>query len=144
MALHISALCVGCTACAKACPVEAIAGERGSPHRIDPGRCIECGACGRVCPKGAVEDEAGRPIGKLPRAEWRKPSFDASRCISCGTCEAKCPTSSIAMGPADGDGSALLPLLAAPDSCVSCGWCSFYCPMSCIALAAPAGAEALR
>ena len=153
MSVSITASWVGCTACAKACPVSAIAGERKGLHRIDPLKCIECGACGRVCPSEAVLDAAGTPVRRLPKAAWPKPRFDLDRCIACGACETKCPARCIAMAadssaaPAAGLPAAVLandwkPRLEKPDACVSCGWCAFYCPMSCIVVAAPAAEEA--
>ncbi|HOW43887.1 MAG TPA: NADH-quinone oxidoreductase subunit NuoF [Candidatus Aminicenantes bacterium] len=47
--------CVGCTACARNCPANCIAGAAKKPHAIDPERCIKCGRCFRVCRFGAVE-----------------------------------------------------------------------------------------
>ncbi len=47
--------CVGCTACARQCPVQAISGERKSPHKIDPTLCIKCGNCKTACRFGAVQ-----------------------------------------------------------------------------------------
>jgi ferredoxin len=49
-----TAKCVGCTACARVCPANAIAGERKQPHVIDKAKCIKCGQCFEVCKFHAV------------------------------------------------------------------------------------------
>ncbi|PWJ87012.1 NAD(P)-dependent iron-only hydrogenase diaphorase component flavoprotein [Oceanotoga teriensis] len=46
--------CVGCTACARVCPVEAINGQIKKPHEIDQEKCIKCGACYATCRFGAI------------------------------------------------------------------------------------------
>ena len=47
--------CVGCTKCARNCPVNAISGEVKRPHKIDADKCIKCGKCRDNCNFSAVE-----------------------------------------------------------------------------------------
>lgn len=47
--------CVGCTKCARNCPVHAISGSVKAVHSIDPSVCIKCGKCAENCSFGAVE-----------------------------------------------------------------------------------------
>ena len=46
--------CVGCTACARNCPVNAITGERKLAHLINQDICIKCGACMEKCKFNAI------------------------------------------------------------------------------------------
>ncbi len=47
--------CVGCTACARNCPVNAISGEKKQVHFIHQEMCIKCGACYDRCKFNAIE-----------------------------------------------------------------------------------------
>jgi NADH:ubiquinone oxidoreductase subunit F (NADH-binding)/(2Fe-2S) ferredoxin/ferredoxin len=42
--------CKACGLCRKACPVEAISGEKKVPHVIDQSKCSKCGICIDECP----------------------------------------------------------------------------------------------
>jgi NADH:ubiquinone oxidoreductase subunit F (NADH-binding) len=46
--------CIGCTRCARNCPVSAISGKPKAAHLIDPSVCVRCGICAQVCPVNAI------------------------------------------------------------------------------------------
>ena len=48
------AKCIGCGACKRVCPQDAISGEKKMAHHIDNLKCIKCGACYEKCKFGAI------------------------------------------------------------------------------------------
>ncbi|WP_334292828.1 NADH-quinone oxidoreductase subunit NuoF [Anaeromicropila populeti] len=51
---EITDKCIGCTKCAKNCPVSCISGDVKKKHLIHQDRCIKCGACYSSCPVNAI------------------------------------------------------------------------------------------
>lgn len=46
--------CVGCGACKRICPSDAITGNKKEKHIIDQDKCIKCGECYRTCKFDAI------------------------------------------------------------------------------------------
>ena len=46
--------CTGCMACLKACPADAVTGEKKKVHEIHQDKCIKCGACHAACRFDAI------------------------------------------------------------------------------------------
>ncbi len=59
--------CTACGLCLKVCPVEAILGEKKTPHIIKQDKCIKCGICLESCPVkiGAISKLTGDSKSKL-------------------------------------------------------------------------------
>lgn len=131
----ITDACVGCTLCARHCPVKAISGEVRSKHKIDPGRCIRCGLCGKLCPKEAILDESGNKVARTDKKDWLHPAVNTAACVGCSLCVEACPKSCLEIGdPAFHGDIHTVAELKRPESCIGCGLCEKRCPIGAIAM----------
>ena len=53
---RITSKCIGCTACARVCPVDCISGKVKERHHIDTDKCTHCGQCVVACPVNAIDE----------------------------------------------------------------------------------------
>ena len=142
MPYHITQDCIGCTLCAKHCPVGAIAGAVKQVHAIDPVRCTQCGVCGMVCPRGAVEGPLpGLHSQKVPRDQWPKPHIDTGLCTACSMCVLACGFDCLSISlPQEKGDLEVFARLSQPEKCVGCGLCAKACGVGAITMEGGEGA----
>lgn len=71
-------LCIGCTKCIQACPVDAIAGAQKQMHTVIEALCTGCGLCLPPCPVDCIE--LARAEGVTEGLEgWHFPMAGAER-----------------------------------------------------------------
>jgi electron transport complex protein RnfB len=66
VALIDEAVCIGCTKCIQACPVDAIVGASKLMHTVIASWCTGCELCIPPCPVDCISLE---PVAALPQAE---------------------------------------------------------------------------
>ncbi len=71
----VAELCIGCTHCIRACPVDAIAGGPKRLHAIIPELCTGCALCLPPCPVDCIE--MIEPPAAF--ADWTRKDADAAR-----------------------------------------------------------------
>jgi electron transport complex protein RnfB len=69
--------CIGCTACIKVCPVDAIVGSSKLMHTILIDRCTGCELCVPACPVDCITMEPVK-VG-LATWKWRYPVFELKK-----------------------------------------------------------------
>jgi electron transport complex protein RnfB len=67
-------LCIGCTKCIQACPVDAIVGAHRRMHAVIPQLCTGCDLCIAPCPVDCIERV---PVTDDPH--WERPQAHAAR-----------------------------------------------------------------
>ncbi len=67
-------LCIGCTKCIQACPVDAIVGAQGRMHAVLAGECTGCELCIPPCPVDCIRMVVIEPAPRDPAAEsaWQQ------------------------------------------------------------------------
>jgi electron transport complex protein RnfB len=67
-------LCIGCTLCIQACPVDAILGAAKHMHTVIASECTGCELCIAPCPVDCIAME---PLGEsVGNWKWRYPVFE--------------------------------------------------------------------
>ena len=71
-------LCIGCTLCIQACPVDAIAGAAKQMHTVLPQLCTGCDLCVPPCPVDCIV-MVEVTTGRTGWDAWSQPEADAAR-----------------------------------------------------------------
>ncbi|HEY4542588.1 MAG TPA: electron transport complex subunit RsxB [Noviherbaspirillum sp.] len=71
-------LCIGCTLCIQACPVDAIVGAAKQMHTVVPDLCTGCDLCVAPCPVDCIAMVEVTP-GRTGWAAWTPEQADAAR-----------------------------------------------------------------
>jgi Na+-translocating ferredoxin:NAD+ oxidoreductase subunit B len=144
MAYKILETCIGCTACTKRCPTDAITGVRNALHIIDPELCIDCGACGVVCPVECIADDGGDLSKGFPRREWPKAIVIEDNCIGsgCELCINICPFDALSLQRSERTDDFFGVSTVDEKKCTGCRLCEQSCGWSAIYIDPPR--EALK
>jgi electron transport complex protein RnfB len=78
VALIDESLCIGCTLCIQACPVDAIVGAAKQMHTVLPQLCTGCDLCVAPCPVDCIAMVEATP-GRTGWDAWSQEQADAAR-----------------------------------------------------------------
>jgi ferredoxin len=129
--------CIGCGACARECPENAIKGKIKVRFDIDPFLCIACGTCFNICPSGAIIDAQGNRSPGKKKKKVAKSWIDPSLCAGCKTCFLNCPQKAIIV---INKGLFSRECCRVDEKrCIGCGICTRYCIIGAVALRSERG-----
>ncbi len=104
MSYFINEECIGCTICAKKCPVPCIWGDETGVsaktkdrHIIEPGVCIDCGVCASYCPVDCIHNDRGVVETKIEAKHRPVALVQEKNCTGCEWCVDACPFDCIEM-----------------------------------------------
>lgn len=142
MPYKIIETCIGCTACTKRCPTNAISGKRNEIHYIDPELCIDCGACGAVCPPEAssILDDEGDVCHHFSRAERPRAIVIEENCIGsgCELCIKICPFDALSLDVSGGKVGDFFGVTVVDErKCTGCRLCEDACGWNAIYIEPP-------
>jgi Na+-translocating ferredoxin:NAD+ oxidoreductase subunit B len=76
LAVIDEAICIGCTLCLQACPVDAIIGANKRLHTVLADECSGCELCLAVCPVDCISMQSAasvwQPVSANTSARWRE------------------------------------------------------------------------
>ena len=135
MPYFINQECIGCTICAKKCPVPCIWGDRVGEwaatkdlHIIHPESCIECGVCASYCPVDCIQNEQAVIEPKIDAKKRPIAVVREENCTGCEWCVDVCPFDCLEMVKSEGNGDFFAVARdVRPKDCVGCKLCEEVC-----------------
>lgn len=127
MAYFIKEDCIGCTICAKKCPVPCIDGDVKLLHIIQPVECIDCGVCSSYCPVDCIENEHGVIEKKIEVKNRPIAIVVEENCTGCEWCVDVCPFDCLEMLDAEDGGIFKIAKNVREKDCVGCKLCEEVC-----------------
>ena len=135
MPYYINNECIGCTICAKKCPVPCIWGgevhvwaKTKEFHIINPPDCIECGVCASYCPVDCIQNEKGLIEPKIEAKQRPVAVVREENCTGCEWCVDVCPFDCLEMVKPEHPGEFFaVARNVRPKDCVGCKLCEEVC-----------------
>ena len=111
--------CIGCAACVRVCPFEAMTLENNLAA-VNYSKCRVCGLCVSVCPTNSIRDHRDE-------LQVRRVAVINDACNGCSLCARACPVDAISGTPKE-------QYHVDPDRCIGCGICAEICKRGAISM----------